>query len=110
MFEVINQKYKKQRMLAEAKELLQENGYTLLLETPVEKFEDTESKQFLLDVIDNLETYGYTEKEEIDHLDSLKGYIWNELNKLARSFSIQKIIQYLARLGLYHDNGATQLA
>ena len=40
MFEAINQKYKKQRMLAEAKELLKENGYTLLLETPVENFED----------------------------------------------------------------------
>lgn len=101
MFKEINQKYKKQRMLAEAKELLVKNGYKLLLETPVENFEDTDSKQFLLDVINNLEEHGYVSREAITRLDQKLGYVWNELNKLARGFSIDKILNYLTRLGLY---------
>ena len=101
MFKEINQKYKKQRMLAEAKELLVKNGYKLLLETPVENFEDTDSKQFLLDVINNLEEHGYVSREAITKLDQKLGYVWNELNKLARGFSIDKILNYLTRLGLY---------
>lgn len=101
MFKKINQKYKKQRMLAEAKELLVKNGYKLLLETPVENFEDTDSKQFLLDVINNLEEHGYVSREAITRLDQKLGYVWNELNKLARGFSIDKILNYLTRLGLY---------
>lgn len=101
MFKEINQKYKKQRMLAEAKELLVKNGYKLLLETPVENFEDTDSKQFLLDVINNLEEHGYVSREAITKLDQKLGYVWNELNKLARGFSIDKILSYLTRLGLY---------
>jgi hypothetical protein len=101
MFKEINQKYKKQRMLAEAKELLVKNGYKLLLETPVENFEDTDSKQFLLDVINNLEEHGYVSREAITKLDQKLGYVWNELNKLAHGFSIDKILNYLTRLGLY---------
>ena len=106
MWNKIQKKYKRFRRLAEAKEMLRKNGYSLLLETPVENFEETRGKSFLLDVINNLEAHGYIRKKDIDELDASKGYIWNELNKLARGFNIQKIIQYLMRLGLYRERMA----
>ena len=106
MFKHIKQKYFRQRRLAEAKEFLKKRGYKLLVETPVADFEETDSKKFLLDVIDNLELHGYISKKEIDRLDDKEGYIWNQLNKLAKSYDIEKIINYLHRLGLYHQANA----
>ena len=58
-------------------------------------------KVFYRSFIDNLEANGHVEKEDIDELDEKEGYIWNQLNKIAKTFSISKIIEYLKRLGLY---------
>lgn len=101
MFSRIKQKYRKQIRLNEAKRYLREHGYKLLLETPIIDFDPSESKSFLLDVIDNLEQHGYVTRAEIDRLDDKLGYIWNQLNKLAKSYDIEKIINFLYRIGLY---------
>lgn len=103
MFSRIKQKYRKQIRLNEAKRYLRAHGYKLLLETPIINFDPSESKNFLLDVIDNLEQHGYVTREEIDRLDDKEGYIWNQLNKLAKSYDIEKIISFLHRIGLYHQ-------
>ena len=102
VFGSVCEKYKEQITFYEAKAYLQKRGYKLVLsETPVANFKDTESKEFLLDVINNLEEHGYIEKSDIDKLDEEVGYIWNQLNKIASTFSIKRILEYLHRLGIY---------
>lgn len=102
VFGSVCEKYKEQITFYEAKAYLQKHGYKLVLsETPIANFKDSESKEFLLDVIDNLEEHGYIEKSDIDKLDEEEGYIWNQLNKIASTFSIKRILEYLHRLGIY---------
>ena len=104
MFKDIRKKYREEMQLAEARRVLTSRGYSLLLETPVANFEPSRSKDFLLDVIDNLDSHGYVDRDEIDELDEKEGYIWNQLNKIAKSFSIEKILKYLTTLGLYNPS------
>lgn len=99
--EEIEKKYRPMREIAEAKQVLKESGYDIINETSIAAFADSESKDFLIDVLDNLENNGHVDTEEIDKLDKIKGYIWNQLNKIAQSFSIEKIITFLKKLNLF---------
>lgn len=102
VFGSVIEKYKEQIVFNEAKTYLQNHGYKLVLsETPIANFEDTESKEFLLEVIDNLEEHGYIKKTDIDKLDGKLGYVWNQLNKIAKSFNITRILEYLKKIGIY---------
>ena len=75
-----------------------------LNETPVTAFVDTNSKRFLLDVIENLARFGHISIAEINKKDAEVGLVWNWLNHAAIKHDESKIISLLKRLKLFKES------
>ena len=75
-----------------------------LNETPVEAFVDTNSKRFLLNVIENLALYKHVSIAELNKKDAKLGLVWNWLNHEAAKYDENKIIAVLKRLNLYTES------
>lgn len=77
-------------------------------ETCVANFADTDSKRFLLDVIDTLAKYRHVSVNAINKKDEELGLVWNWLNVAARSGNANKIIDLLKRFNLFHQDSVNE--
>lgn len=97
----IRNMYEKDRVLQESLTLLQGIGYTISEHYDLGQAgltiadENPKVKTFLERVLDNLEYFGHLIEEKIDN------YILGRLYDVAKSFNVDKVIEYLKRAHCY---------
>ena len=97
----IRKMYEKDRVLQESLTLLQGIGYTITEHYDLEQAgltvaeENPKVKTFLERVLDNLEYFGHLVEDKIDN------YILGRLYDVAKSFSVDKVIEYLKHAHCY---------
>lgn len=72
-------------------------------ETAIANFIDTPYTRFLKKVIDVLAYNGHVSIDDINAADERRGLVWNWLNKAAKGYSVDKIIEVLKKLNLFES-------